>query len=108
MEFDIQKYGADLWEEWLQHPSNAEFRNAYYDERIGERGRVLLANHVSTMIFAFYFMINLLSLTAGISSQIQKPFNLIDTMGEENTEWTFKEDDNINVFTYLSLFGSGK
>ena len=29
-------------------------------------------------------------------------------MGEENTEWTFKEDDNINVFTYLSLFGSGK
>jgi len=83
MEFDIQKYGADLWEEWLQHPSNAEFRNAYYDERIGERGRVLLANH------------------------IQKPFNLIDTMGEENTEWTFKEDDNINVFTYLSLFGSG-
>jgi len=68
MEFDIQKYGADLWEEWLQHPSNAEFRNAYYDERIGERGRVLLANHVSTMIFAFYFMINLLSLTAGISS----------------------------------------
>ena len=40
--------------------------------------------------------------------QIQKPFNLIDTMGEENKEWNFKEDDNINVFTYLSMFGSGK
>jgi len=29
-------------------------------------------------------------------------------MGEENTEWNFKDDDNINVFTYLSCFGSGE
>lgn len=28
-------------------------------------------------------------------------------MGEENKEWDFADDDNINVFTYLSLFGSG-
>ena len=40
--------------------------------------------------------------------QIQKPFNLVDIMGEENEEWDFAEDDNINVFTYLSLHGSGK
>ena len=47
-EFDIQKYSADLWERWLEHPSNAEFREVYYDDRIGEKGRALLANHVST------------------------------------------------------------
>jgi hypothetical protein len=29
-------------------------------------------------------------------------------MGEENKEWDFAQDDNINVFTYLSLYGSGK
>lgn len=29
-------------------------------------------------------------------------------MGEENKEWDFVQDDNINVFTYVSLFGSGE
>ncbi len=53
MELDIQKYAADLWEEWLDHPSNFEFRELYYDERIGERGRVLLANHVSAESFLY-------------------------------------------------------
>lgn len=28
-------------------------------------------------------------------------------MGEENKEWDFAEDDNINIFTYLSMYGSG-
>ena len=29
-------------------------------------------------------------------------------MCEESDKWDFFEDDNINVFTYLSLFGSGE
>lgn len=28
-------------------------------------------------------------------------------MGEENKEWDFAEDDNINIFTYLSMYGAG-
>jgi hypothetical protein len=29
-------------------------------------------------------------------------------MGEENKEWDFAQDDNINIFTYVSLFGTGE
>ena len=39
--------------------------------------------------------------------QIQKPFNLIDRIGEENDEWDFRDDPSISVFTYLSCLGSG-
>lgn len=39
MELDIQKYAADLWEKWLEHPANDDFREVYYDKRIGEKGR---------------------------------------------------------------------
>ena len=80
---DIQKFASDLWEEWLTHPANSEFYSLFYDERIGERGRAELKSH------------------------IQKPFELIDKMAEDNEEWDFSNDDNINVFTYLSLHGSG-
>ncbi len=80
---DIQKLAADLWEQWLEHPANIEFSQLFYDERIGERGRIALVNH------------------------IQKPFQLIDNMGEENKEWDFTTDQDINVFTYVSLHGSG-
>lgn len=80
---DIQKLAADLWEQWLEYPANVEFNQLFYDERIGERGRRALVSH------------------------IQKPFQLIDSMGEENKEWDFSGDDDINVFTYVSLHGSG-
>ena len=39
--------------------------------------------------------------------KIQKPFNLIDRIGEENDEWDFRDDPSISVFTYLSCLGSG-
>jgi hypothetical protein len=48
-ELDIQKYASDLWDEWLEAPCNADFRRVYFDERIGEKGRNLLANHVSKL-----------------------------------------------------------
>jgi hypothetical protein len=81
---DIQKLAADLWEQWLNHPANIEFYSLFYDERIGDKGRAELLNH------------------------IQKPFQTIDKMvGEANSEWDFPGDDNINVFTYVSLLGSG-
>lgn len=81
---DIQKYASDLWEEWLTHPANSEFFSLFYDDRIGERGRAELMTH------------------------IQKPFELIDKMTEkDNEEWDFSADENINIFTYVSLLGSG-
>jgi hypothetical protein len=80
---DIQKLTADLWEDWLNHESNAEFFQLFYDDRIGEKGRVQLMDH------------------------IQKPFQLMDEMGEDNHEWDFSDDKGINVFTYVSLLGSG-
>jgi hypothetical protein len=80
---DIQKFAADLWEQWLNHPANLEFKELFYDDRIGDKGRTVLVDH------------------------IQKPFELIDRIGEENDDWDFAKDDNINVFTYVSLLGSG-
>jgi hypothetical protein len=44
---DIQKYAYDLWEQWVHDPQNSEFRKVYFDERIGEKGRKILLNHVS-------------------------------------------------------------
>lgn len=32
----------------------------------------------------------------------------MDIICEDTDEWEFHEDDNINIFTYLSLFGSGE
>jgi hypothetical protein len=46
---DIQKYASDLWERWVHDPRNADFRKVYFDERIGEKGRILLVNHVSIL-----------------------------------------------------------
>lgn len=80
---DIQKYAVDLWNEWLHHPSNIDFKNHFYDERIGSLGRELLVSHIT------------------------KPFALIDHMCEDGGDWDFKNDDNINIFTYMSTLGSG-
>ena len=56
MELDIQKYCAELWEKWIEHPSNIDFKELYFDPRIGERGRLLLTNHVSvTTSIRFHF-----------------------------------------------------
>jgi len=81
---DVQKLSAALWDQWLNDERNKDFHDLFYDERVGEWGRTALVNH------------------------IQKPFQLIDKMNDkEDTEWNFSEDDNINVFTYLSLLGGG-
>ena len=47
VELDIQKYASDLWQQWLEEPENADFRKVYFDDRIGDKGRNLLVNHVS-------------------------------------------------------------
>eukprot|EP00586_Coscinodiscus_wailesii_P020069 CAMPEP_0172493602 /NCGR_PEP_ID=MMETSP1066-20121228/25020_1 /TAXON_ID=671091 /ORGANISM="Coscinodiscus wailesii, Strain CCMP2513" /LENGTH=675 /DNA_ID=CAMNT_0013263825 /DNA_START=123 /DNA_END=2147 /DNA_ORIENTATION=- len=82
-EKDIQKLAADLWDQWLDHPENIEFKTLFEDERIGDYGRSELETH------------------------IQKPFNLIDRITEDCDEWDFMNDENISVFTYLSCLGSG-
>lgn len=50
MELDIQKYASDLWDRWLEDPANIEFKQLFYDERIGDKGRMLLTSHVSKII----------------------------------------------------------
>jgi hypothetical protein len=47
VELDLQKYASDLWQQWLEEPENADFRKVYFDDRIGDKGRNLLVNHVS-------------------------------------------------------------
>jgi len=83
MEMDVQKYGADLWDHWLEHPSNLEFKKVFNDDRVGNFGRSELLNH------------------------IQKPFHLIDRLKEDKDEWNFDDDANISVFTYTSMLGVG-
>eukprot|EP00565_Helicotheca_tamesis_P006551 CAMPEP_0185735410 /NCGR_PEP_ID=MMETSP1171-20130828/25212_1 /TAXON_ID=374046 /ORGANISM="Helicotheca tamensis, Strain CCMP826" /LENGTH=746 /DNA_ID=CAMNT_0028405709 /DNA_START=1 /DNA_END=2241 /DNA_ORIENTATION=+ len=83
MTMDVQKYVAELWEQWMNHPSNADFKTVFQDERIGDFGRAELVGH------------------------IMKPFELIDEIKEDKEKWNFIEDNNMSVYTYLSLFGSG-
>jgi len=84
MEMDVQKFGADLWELWLENPANKEFSDVFYDDkRVGTFGRNELINH------------------------IQKPFHLIDRIKEDKEEWGFNDDANISAFTYISLLGAG-
>jgi len=83
MEIDVQKYAADLWDQWLDQEDNAEFCQLFDDERVGNYGRSELRNH------------------------IMKPFYLIDRIKEDMTEWNFSDDTNISVFTYMSLLGAG-
>ena len=47
MEKDIQKLATDLWDQWLDHPDNADFKAVFEDERIGDLGRSELETHVS-------------------------------------------------------------
>lgn len=36
-----------------------------------------------------------------------KPFYLIDRMKEDKVEWDFHADNNLSVFTFMSLLGAG-
>jgi len=83
MEMDVQKYAADLWDQWLEDTNNEEFYTLFYDERVGDRGRAELRRH------------------------IMKPFYLIDRMKEDKVEWDFHADNNLSVFTFMSLLGAG-
>lgn len=47
LEMDIEKFGMDSFKWWLNQPRNEDFRRVYYDERVGEKGRALLLDHVS-------------------------------------------------------------
>ena len=38
---------VDLWDQWLDHPENADFKAVFEDERIGDLGRSELETHVS-------------------------------------------------------------
>jgi len=65
------------------HKDNVEFHKLFHDKRVGDYGRAELRIH------------------------IQKPFYLIDRIKEGGTEWDFQQDNNISVFTYMSLLGAG-
>ena len=83
MSKDVPKFATDLWERWLNHPLNHDFRKVYFDDRVGDRGRQELVNHIMT------------------------PFTLLDKMKEDKEDWNFHEETRFSVFTYLGLLGSG-
>ena len=80
---DVIKYALELWEEWLNHPSNADFKAVFDDDRIGDRGRRELINHIMT------------------------PFDLIRRIQDDRDEWNFEDEKNLSVFTYIGVLGSG-
>uniref|UniRef100_A0A7S4M9V9 Uncharacterized protein n=1 Tax=Odontella aurita TaxID=265563 RepID=A0A7S4M9V9_9STRA len=81
--FDVQKYVAELWEEWLNHPSNSDFKAVFDDDRVGDFGRRELIIHV------------------------MKPFKLMEKIKEDKEVWDFAGDSSIGIYTYLGLLGSG-
>ena len=77
--FDVQKYIIDLWNEWISNPLNEEFRNLYYDEKIGDYGRSDLMKHIF------------------------QPFRIIDLVSEGSGEYKLDTATSISVYTYLSF-----
>jgi len=79
---DINQYALELWEIWLEDPRNKSFRHLY--ERVGKSGQQQLLDH------------------------IMAPFDLIDeVVSNSDGKWNFEEEDQISMFTYCSVLGSG-
>jgi len=79
--FQIPEYARDLWFEWLGDPENKDFVAHMSDERI---------NACQDDLF----------------DHIMKPFYILDDMRRES-EWDFVGCDEVSVFTYVSLLGTG-
>jgi len=77
-----QCYAMQLWNEWLEHPRNQEFKSVFYDDRIGDFGRTQLLGH------------------------ILYPFVLIDKLTTSDELWNLQDDPNVSVYTYQSLHGA--
>ena len=83
MSKDVMKYALDLWDGWLNHPDNADFKAVFQDDRVGDRGRKELLTHIMT------------------------PFDIIRRIQDDREEWNFEEEKSLSVFTYLGILGSG-
>jgi len=79
--FQIPEYARDLWFEWLGDPENKDFVAHMSDEKI---------NACQDDLF----------------DHIMKPFYILDDMRRES-EWDFVGCDEVSVFTYVSLLGTG-
>jgi hypothetical protein len=86
MSVDICKLASEHWEQWMDNPKNIDFVNHFLDPRIDDIGRRELIHH------------------------LMMPFKMLDDLKEgssEQSEWNFKDDPSISIFTYLGLWGSG-
>jgi len=77
-----QRYAMQLWNEWLDHPKNQDFKAVFYDDQVGDFGRAQLLDH------------------------ILYPFLLIDQLTLCDGEWNLQDDQSVSVYTYQSLLGA--
>lgn len=78
-EVDCQQYVVDKWLWWLKHPDNEEFRKLFESYNDAQQ--------------------------EALEACIFTPFELLDNITESDS-WHF-EDDDISIFTYTSILGSG-
>jgi len=84
MEIDFERYSNKMWNSWLEHPENSEFKNHYHSEIVGEVGRGELMRHIF------------------------KPFELMNEIRLNHKDrWSFGDDGYLSVYTYCAAFGTG-
>ena len=82
-EFETLVFVEALWDNWLSHEDNDEFRKLFDDARIGKMGR----KHLEANIFT--------------------PFEEIAKVSNIDHRWNF-ETTSVSVYSYLSILGQGK
>lgn len=81
-EFETLVFVEALWDNWLSHEDNDEFRKLFDDARIGKMGR----KHLEANIFT--------------------PFEEIAKVSNIDHRWNF-ETTSVSVYSYLSILGQG-
>lgn len=82
MIMSAQRYAMQIWNEWLDHPKNQDFKTVFYNDHVGDFGRAELMDH------------------------ILHPFVLMDELTAGDGDWNLKDDQDVSVYTYQSLTGA--
>ena len=82
MILSAQRVAMQLWNDWIEHPSNQDFKALFYNDNVGDFGRSELLDHI------FH------------------PFVLIDQLTSGDDEWNLQTDQDVSVYTYQSLLGA--
>jgi hypothetical protein len=79
-EVDAQNFANKLWDEWIEDPRNADFKQLV--DEMGPIAELELTDHIFS------------------------PFTEIDDITKDKDTWNF-DDQNISAFTYLAVLGNG-